>query len=55
MTGKHKDKTQDKAYYKSHHRIKHKATQIKSNTGTTALERSVVYLPESLKHYFPVG
>ena len=42
-TEKHKNKmTHGKTYNKSPHRINHKATRSKSNTGTTALERSGV-------------
>ena len=33
--------THGKTYSKSPRRINHKATKIKTNTGTTALERSV--------------
>ena len=33
--------THGKAYNKSPRRINHKATKSKTNTGTTALERSV--------------
>ena len=33
--------THGKTYNKSHRRINHKATKSKTNTGTTALERSV--------------
>ena len=41
-TEKHKNKmTYGKTYKKSPRRINHKATRIKTNTGTTALERSV--------------
>ena len=41
-TEKYKNKiTQGKTYNKSPRRINHKATKIKTNTGTTALERSV--------------
>ena len=41
-TEKHKNKmTHGKTYNKSPHRINHKATKSKTNTGTTALERSV--------------
>ena len=41
-TEKHKSKmTQCKTYNKSPHRINHKATKNKTNTGTTALERSI--------------
>ena len=42
-TEKHKNKmTHGKTYNKSPRRINHKATKSKTNTGTTALERSVV-------------
>ena len=41
-TEKHKDKmTHGKTYNKSPRRINHKAIKSKTNTGTTALERSV--------------
>ena len=41
-TAKHKNKmTHGKTYNKSPRRINHKATKSKTNTGTTALERSV--------------
>ena len=41
-TEKHKNKlTHGKTYNKSPRRINHKATNSKTNTGTTALERSV--------------
>ena len=41
-TGKHKNKiTQGKTSNKSPRRINHKATKSKTNTGTTAIERSV--------------
>ena len=41
-TKRHKNKmTHWKAYNKSPRRINHKATKSKTNTGTTALERSV--------------
>ena len=41
-TEKHKNKmTHRKTYNKSPRRINHKATKSKTNTGTTALERSV--------------
>ena len=41
-TEKHKNKmTHGKTYNKSPRRINHKATKNKTNTGTTALERSV--------------
>ena len=40
-TGKHKNKmTYGKTYNKATRRINHKATKSKTNTGTTALERS---------------
>ena len=35
--------TYGKTYNKSPHRINHKATKSKTNTGTTALERSVEF------------
>ena len=42
MAEKHKNKiTQGKTYNKSPRRINHKAPKSKTNTGTTALERSV--------------
>ena len=40
-TEKHKNKTHGKTYNKSPRRINHKATKSKTNTGNTALERSV--------------
>ena len=41
-TEKHKNKmTHGKTYNRSPRRINHKATKCKTNTGTTALERSV--------------
>ena len=41
-TEKHKNKiTQGKIKNKSPRRINHKATKSKTNTGTTALERSI--------------
>ena len=44
-TEKPKNKmTHGKAYIKSPRRINHKATNSKTNTGTTALERSVFFL-----------
>ena len=44
-TEKHKNKMiHRKTYNKSPRRINHKATKSKTNTGTTALERSVVRL-----------
>ena len=43
-TEKHKNKmTHGKTYNKSPRRINHKATKSKTNTGTTALERSVAF------------
>ena len=46
-TEKHKNKmAQGKTYNKSPHRINHKAPKSKTNTGTTALERSVEYTTE---------
>ena len=42
-TTKHNGNMQDKTRFKSPRRINHKPTQSKSNTGITALERSVVY------------
>ena len=55
-TEKHKKKmTQGKAYNKSPRRINHKATKSKTNTGTTALERSVGGRGEGLgwlKHFY---
>ena len=43
-TKKHKNKmTHGKTYNKSPRRINHKATKSKTNTGTTALERSVEF------------
>ena len=42
MTEKHKNKmTHGKTHNKSPRRINHKATKSRTNTGTTALERSV--------------
>ena len=44
-TEKHKNKmTHGKTHNKSPCRINHKATRSKTNTGTTALERSTVYV-----------
>ena len=39
---KHKDKTQSNTKYKSPRRFNHKATESNINTGTNALERSLV-------------
>ena len=41
--------TQGKTYKKSPHRINHRATKSKTNTGTTALERSVEYTTGGFK------
>ena len=54
---KHKNKmTHGKTYNKSPRRINHKATKSKTNTGTTALERSVEQTTggwrECLKHFY---
>ena len=50
-TEKHKNKrTHGKTYNKPPRRINHKATKSKTNTGTTALERSKP--PGSLKHFY---
>ena len=49
-TEKHKNKmTHGKTYNKSPRRINHKATRSKTNTGTTALERSVEQTTGRLK------
>ena len=49
-TEKHKNKmTHGKTYNKSPRRINHKATKSKTNTGTTALERSVEQTTGGLK------
>ena len=49
-TEKHKNKmTHGKTYNKSPRRINHKATKSKTNTGTTALERSVEQTTGRLK------
>ena len=51
-TEKHKNKmTHGKTYNKSPRRINHKATRSKTNTGTTALERSVEQTTGGLKHF----
>ena len=44
--------THGKTYNKSPHRINHKATKSKTNTGTTALERSVEQTTGGLKHFY---
>ena len=52
-TEKHKNKmTHGKTYNKSPRRINHKATKSKTNTGTTALERSVEQTTGDLKHFY---
>ena len=54
-TEKHKNKmTHGKTYNKSPRRINHKATKSKTNTGTTALERSVEQTTGGggLKHFY---
>ena len=52
-TEKHKNKmTHGKTYNKSPRRINHKATKSKTNTGTTALERSVEQTNGGLKHFY---
>ena len=52
-TEKHKNKmTHGKTYNKSPRRISHKATRSKSNTGTTALERSVEQATGGFKALF---
>ena len=40
---KHIDKEQDKTKHEAHRSVNYRVTQNKSNIGTTALERSVVY------------
>ena len=60
-TEKHKNKTtHGKTYNKSPRRINHKATKNKTNTGTTALERSVEQTTAGFKallqlHNFTLG
>ena len=52
-TEKHKNKmTHGKTYNKTPRRINHKATRSKTNTGTTALERSVEQTTGGLKHFY---
>ena len=52
-TEKHKNKmTHGETYNKSSRRINHKATKSKTNTGTTALERSVEQTTGGLKHFY---
>ena len=52
-TEKHKNKmTHGKTYNKSPRRINHKATKSKTNTGTSALERSVEQTTGGLKHFY---
>ena len=49
----HKNKiTQGKTYIKSPRRINHKAQKSKTNTGITAVERSVEYTNGGLKHFY---
>ena len=51
-TEKHKNKmTHGQTYNKSPRRINHKATKSKTNTGTTALERSVEQTTEVLDEF----
>ena len=40
---KHKDKEQGKTKHEAPRTVNYRAAQNKNNTGTTALERSVVY------------
>ena len=48
--------THGKTYNKSPRRTNHKATKCKTNTGTTALERSVEQTTGRFKHfYFTLG
>ena len=52
-TEKHKIKmTHRKTYNKSPRRTNDKATKSKTNTGTTALERSVEQTTGGLKHFY---
>ena len=52
-TEKRKNKmTHGKIYNKPPRRINHKATKSKTNTGTTALERSVEQTTGGLKHFY---
>ena len=52
-TEKHKNKmTHGKTYNKLPRRINHKATKSKTNTGTTALERSVEQTTGGWKHFY---
>ena len=52
-TEKHKNKmTHGKTYNKSPRRINYKAIKSKTNTGTTALERSVKQTTGGLKHFY---
>ena len=44
--------THGKTYKKSPRRKKHKATKSKTNTGTTALERSGEQTTGGLKHFY---
>ena len=45
---KHIDKEQDKTKHEAHRSVDYRATQNENNIGTTALERSVVYISEIL-------
>ena len=52
-TEKHKNKmTHGKTYNKSPRRINYKATKSKTNTETTALERSIEQTTGGLKHFY---
>ena len=44
--------THEKTYNKPPRRKNHKATKSKTNTGTTALERSVEQTTGGLKHFY---
>ena len=46
---KHIDKEQGKTKHEAPRSVNHRATQNKNNIGTTALERSVVYITEGFK------
>ena len=55
-TEKHKNKmTHGKTYNKSPRRINHKATKSKTNTGTTALERSVEQTTAGFKAFLQLA
>ena len=54
-TEKHKNKmTHGKTYNKSPRRINHKATKSKTNTGTTALERSVEQITGGFQSFMQI-